>query len=480
MNIRFDYPAISPKSPPAALVETVIGRMDASGGFPALTRAVGQIVDALEGGLDDTAALANVVLADLSLTQKVLRLANSAMYAPIGRNITTVSHALMVLGYEAVGYLALGVRLISSLGETGAQSAGAAKALGESLLAGSVATAVAAKIDLPNGEEGVVCALLHRLGQLLVAFYLPEEWRRIQKYVALGGVEEAAARRVLGIGLEELGQMVARKWHMPAKIVYTMSAEGDGAPEFMDERLLAVTRFSNQAARIMTSGDADGRKARLSALATGYAAELEVEGTTLLGAVAEAVDAATAEPLLESVLRDGGPIANVPKDGVEQLDYLRDGLRDIQQAIAEGGTKQEIAAMAVEVMYTGQGLQRAAVFELDPASKIYHVLASLSARAPNPLQGVNFTQAFSPNVVHIALSKNADVYIDNPRDTKIAHRLPDWIALHGLFPFYILPLARDGHSFGFLYGQQKDNVTLDDEALVLLKHLRDLLVSALA
>lgn len=469
--------------PPARVVDTVIQRMDASGGFPALVHAVGQIVEALERGVEDTTVLANAVLADVSLTQKVLRLANSAMYAPIGRDIATVSHALMVLGYEAVGYLALGVRLISSLGQTGTFNAAAEKALGQSMLAGSVATAVVARIDIANSEEGVVCSLLHRLGELLVVFYLPEEWRRIQKAVMAGRDEDDAARAVLGMGLEELGRQVARKWHMPAKIVGTMSsADGDGAAATADTRLVAVTRFSNQAARIMSSGNGPATETRLAELAEGYGAALGVAGDTLLGAVQVAIDAATAEPLLAALLRgDGAGDGGAEEEsGAEGVAALRDGLRDIREAIAEGGTPREIMAMATEVMYSGQDLLRAAVFIHDPEKQVYRVQATLAAKQPNHLVGLAFADAFSPDVVHIVLSKQADVYIDNPRDTKIAHRLPDWIARHGLFPFFILPMVRDGKSIGFLYGQQKDYVELADEALALLKQLRDVLAGVLA
>lgn len=467
--------------PPVQLVETVIQRMDASGGFPALTHAVSQIVEALEGGVDDITALTSVVLADLSLTQKVLRLANSAMYAPISRNISTVSHALMVLGYEAVGYLALGVRLISSLGKTGMPTPAAEVVLGQSMLAGSIASAVVAKVEIANGEEGVICSLLHRLGQLLVVFYLPEEWRRMQRYMAAGRDEDEAARMVLGISLTDLGMLVARNWNMPAKIVETMAPEGGQVEAVQDAGLLAVTHFSNQAARIMSGGSGAQVEEQLASLANKYGDVLAVDGATLLGAVQVAVDEATDEPFLADLLRDGDGREQTPEAEQEAgLAHLNEGLADIRRAIAEGGSRQDIMAMVVEVMFTGQYLQRAAVFLHDPEQHCYRVQATLSSKPVNHLQGLSFPDAFSPNVVHVALGKHADVYIDNPRDTKIAHRLPDWIAHHGLFPFYILPLVKDGRNVGFLYGLQRDNTDLPEGVLPLLKELRDLLTDVVA
>lgn len=472
MNRPPDPPEVAAMPPAGDLVETLVQRMDAGGGFPVLSRAVGQIVEALEAGVDDTTVLARAVLADVSLTQKVLRLANSAMYAPIGREVATVSQALMVLGYEAVGYLALGVRLISSLDATDTPAA-AEQVLGRSMLAGSIATAVVAGAGIPNGEEGVVCSLLHRLGQLLVAFYLPDEWQRIQQAVTAGQDEDAAALAELGLDLGELGRQVARKWRMPAKIVATMSTRPDEQTGDADDRLLAITRFSNQAAKIMSTGDGQAAPAQLAELAASYGEVLAVDQSALLGAVAVAVDGATSEPLLANLLRS--PEQGEPPPMEATLPSLAQGLRDVEQAIAAGGVARDIMAMVVEVMFSGQDLQRAAVFLHDPGPGQYQVRVSLSARAANHLQGFAFPDAFTPNVVHVVLGKCADVYIDNPRDTKIAHRLPDWIAHHGLHPFFILPMVRDGRSIGFLYGQQKDDVTLDEEVLAQLKRLRDLL-----
>ena len=51
--------------------------------------------------------MTRIVLSDPALTQRVLRLANSAMYSVFGRKINTVSKAVMVLGIESIGHLAM-------------------------------------------------------------------------------------------------------------------------------------------------------------------------------------------------------------------------------------------------------------------------------------------------------------------------------------------------------------------------------------
>jgi hypothetical protein len=59
--------------------------------------------------------MTQTVLSDPVLTQKVLRLANSGMYSAFGQRINTVSKAVLVLGTEAIGHLALGLKLIEEL-----------------------------------------------------------------------------------------------------------------------------------------------------------------------------------------------------------------------------------------------------------------------------------------------------------------------------------------------------------------------------
>lgn len=56
----------------------------------------------------DAADLAEVVLKDHAMTMKVLRIANSARYAVAGNRITTVSRAVVLMGFESVRAMALG------------------------------------------------------------------------------------------------------------------------------------------------------------------------------------------------------------------------------------------------------------------------------------------------------------------------------------------------------------------------------------
>lgn len=469
-----------------SLLARILRRMNESGGFPALDHSVAQIVQALEIGEVDTSPLVNAVLADVSLTQKVLRLANSAMYAPIGRSVSTVSHALMVLGFEAVGHLALGVKLIGSMGQLSPLCHTAERELAHSLVAGSVAGSVVGQTGARNGEMGVVCSLLHRIGRLLVAFYLPEEWQRIQAAVAAGRSEADAAHDVLGIGLDDLGMQIAQQWRLPTKIVNTMRTGNLPPPDEGDAWLQALTRFSDQSAGIIASEAGEAADKKLAALAAKFGESLGAEPESLLLAVKAATDEVTAEPLLASVLVEKPAVTaqavavSAPPPATDTLSLLKAGLRDARAAIDEHGSMAEIERVVCEIVFRALDLSRTAILILDRDKRNYRVEFTLSAREPNRLVGFSMLAQPGADLAYLALTRKVDIYIDNPRDTKIASRLPDWARSQGLHPFFLLPIvSNEGVAMGLIYGQQQNDMKLSKEELGLLAQLRDLLQSRL-
>ena len=85
------------------------------GHLPGFSNVVDQIVGAMQSEDEREFSMTRTVLSDPALTHRVLRLANSAMYAMFGE-INTVSRAVMVLGTESIGHLALGLKLVDTQG----------------------------------------------------------------------------------------------------------------------------------------------------------------------------------------------------------------------------------------------------------------------------------------------------------------------------------------------------------------------------
>ncbi|MBS0425588.1 MAG: HDOD domain-containing protein [Proteobacteria bacterium] len=75
-----------------------------------------------------------------------------------------------------MAHITLGIRFIDTLSAFEPASEEARRELAKAVLAGSIVRNVAAKLNMANGEEAVVCALLHHLGCLMRVFYFPVEW----------------------------------------------------------------------------------------------------------------------------------------------------------------------------------------------------------------------------------------------------------------------------------------------------------------
>ena len=90
-------------------------RVRQRGDLPGFSKVISAIVGAMRGDDEGEFNMTRTVLSDPALTQKVLRLANSAMYSVFGQGISTVSKAVIVLGTETIGHLALGLKLVDGL-----------------------------------------------------------------------------------------------------------------------------------------------------------------------------------------------------------------------------------------------------------------------------------------------------------------------------------------------------------------------------
>jgi len=149
----------------AAVLDRLWSRMSERGDFPMLSQSLRTTMAAMNNDDLDFSGLVQVVLSDFALTQKVLRLANSAMYMAFGGNITTVSRALMVLGMDAVGHLVVGLKIVDHFHHSVPRRIDAKLELNRTLLSGCVARKLTERGDLRAGEEAVVCTLMRQIGK---------------------------------------------------------------------------------------------------------------------------------------------------------------------------------------------------------------------------------------------------------------------------------------------------------------------------
>src|SRR5580692_5947822 len=123
--------------------------------FPALSRSIEQVLLKVEEGAS-LQHITNVILKDYSLTLRILRTANSALYNRSGRHIRSISHAVSLLGVESVREMATGVVLLEHFRK---HSPGLKELILLSLLTANHAREVATRIGYPKPEEAYLCGM---------------------------------------------------------------------------------------------------------------------------------------------------------------------------------------------------------------------------------------------------------------------------------------------------------------------------------
>ncbi|MCX7185183.1 MAG: HDOD domain-containing protein [Nitrosospira sp.] len=487
------------KNGKAGFFELIQKRMEEKGDFPALSKSVRNFSETAQDENFSVAGITGTILSDFSLTQKVIRLANSAMYASIGGEITTISKAAMIVGVDALSYLVLSVRLVDTLSVNAPDSAAARTEMAKALLAGDITRGVAAKAHIANAEEAVVCALMHHLGRLLVVFYFPEEWSRIEEVSASKSLSRnAAALEVIGMTLDEISQEIASRWRLPKKIANSMMSPTSsvetsipGSPGW----LKMVASFAGEAAAAVTSHDTGNglteplwRRRRsdrdesanknagngLMELASLYSNALLVPVEAIMESINFAVRDARESSILEAVSVPNGK----PTDSTQQLAA---GVNETANALAKGTNFGNILNLVLETIYAGMSFNRVVAFLRD--GDAFKGRLGFGNAMPEALSSLSFPETYAADVFHLALANNADVFIADVIGPKSAASIPSWLTetLPDVRAFILLPMNLNGCPVGLLYGDWRKGTTeiVEQDEMVLMRTLRDNLMKSL-
>jgi len=123
----------------SSTLQFLLRRMEYKKDFPTMSHQVIEISQKAKAAGDTSAnILSNAILKDYSLSSKLLRLVNSPLYGQYGGRISTVSRAVVILGFEEVKNAALGLMLLDHLKDKN-QANSLKEACISSMISGSLA-----------------------------------------------------------------------------------------------------------------------------------------------------------------------------------------------------------------------------------------------------------------------------------------------------------------------------------------------------
>jgi HD-like signal output (HDOD) protein len=183
--------------------------------------------------------LSEVIIRDQALAVRVLRAVNSSFYRKQDRPpITTISKAVVLLGFNEVRRLALGMAVFEYL-RRGAQLTAGRRIGGRSLLTAVVARHMAGRIEYEPVEEAFVAGLIRDMGKLVLLRCAPQQYAELIERAPDDAWLQLKERKIFGVTHEQAGRMLARKWDLPTPLCAALGDDSAGGHRHAQLRHLA-------------------------------------------------------------------------------------------------------------------------------------------------------------------------------------------------------------------------------------------------
>jgi diguanylate cyclase (GGDEF)-like protein len=229
----------------------LVARVRQCPNLPSLPTVAVQVLD-LAGKKDvDIAEIARTISRDPALSTKILRTVNSSFYAR-GHTVSTISHALVILGLQSVKTLVLSFSLVSALSKNKNKGFNHVQYWRRSLYSATSARAIAAKLNIVQQEEAFLASLLQDIGMLILDQVMGAEYGHLCEANKTHQDLIAAERKTLGLTHAEIGAILAEHWRLPPILTSTIGASHDAStvtdPNL--KRLAEVVQLSGQCADV--------------------------------------------------------------------------------------------------------------------------------------------------------------------------------------------------------------------------------------
>ncbi len=499
-------------------IEFLLRRMRHRGDLPAFSQNIIEINKKLSSlhaiNFSSSGELANIILKDISLTNKLLKVVNSSLYGNISGKVTTVSRAVFLLGAEKIRTTAASLMIFDHL-QNKSQASELKDASVFSFFSAVVARNVAEKMMIPATEEVFICSLLHNLGKHLVICYFPEEFQEIKNVMATRGTDEQiASKGVLGVSYCELGQGVARSWSFPQSLIDSMEVIQNTDPHTSGSSANVLKYLANYSEDLCTAAIKAGPEERAQFLqtvsgkyktaipfpahemfhliedATGnldqYAEIFKIDKSKspLLNKLSSfheeqsfSVDEPESKtPQIDSMNSIAARIRLSKKTSAEdeQAEMLQGCITEINEMLSTDCNISDAIYMIMETMYRAFQFNRVLFCMLDQNRSMISARFGFGENIDTILDHFKFKVSRSSDFFNMAVMRKKDFIINDTEVSGIWENLPIWYArIITTRSFIIYPLIVKDNCIGLFYADKKKAKILNNDQLDYMNILRD-------
>jgi serine/threonine protein kinase len=505
-------------------LDFLLRRMRSKSDFPALSSIITEINKIVSSESDSANKLARVILQDFALTNKMLRLVNTVSYGQFGGNISTISKAVVIMGFETVRNIAMSLIMLEFM-----HNKTLAHQLKDEVVAsffsGVLAMQLAVGRNIREAEELMICSMFQNLGHMLVTYYFFEESQEISRIIEQRQSEDQAVIKVLGLTYNEIGIGVAKSWNFPKRLLEGMTKLPAGEPlkrpKSEIELVQVIANMANDLCAIALTTSHHEKSQALNRVRLRYQQALDISEHKLNAALATGLQELTCRavtleintahnPLVRKIQKWSGlAVITLPKgiskqevlNGVQGIEsalkaeqreerhdppdpitVLSAGIQDVTNTLVEDFNLNDVLLMVLETIYRGFGFRHAIICILDNKNNAMVARMGLGAGVEGVIPRFRFKITHDPDVFNHVIEKGVDIIIGDMGAASSAGKIPAWYGeLVDAQSFILLPIVIKKITVGLFYAdmQYANALNLSEQQLSLLRTLRNQAVLAI-
>jgi len=215
--------------------------------LPAMPHVASKVLELSSDPDTSAARLQQVIADDQAMTARILKIANSAMYA-CSRRIKTLSEAIVMLGFNSIRSLVV-TSAARNLYSTGSARMGLKeRLLWEHSIGAAFACRLFAERKNPTlREEAFLAGLMHDIGKLVLNLQIPERFEEVVQIVYNENREfHETERELLGFDHAQVGAMLVNKWKLSPLLEDVIGLHHDPAALTAERPLLLHLDLANR------------------------------------------------------------------------------------------------------------------------------------------------------------------------------------------------------------------------------------------
>lgn len=228
--------------------------------LPEVPQIAFRAIQLLNNPETEVSSLAEVISSDQALTAKVLRLCNSAYYG-LPRKVTTISEAVVIVGFSSIKSLVLMITTQSSMnkGLLG-YKIGPGEFWRHSISTAETSRLIAQRIKHDKPEECFIAGLIHDIGKMVLNQHaLPEVYRATNLSQKENMPIHLAEQKILGFDHAAVGAALAERWNFPPILVESIRRHHSLEPFYLDGQLVpmpSIIGFGNLLSQVIDEQNA--------------------------------------------------------------------------------------------------------------------------------------------------------------------------------------------------------------------------------